>query len=73
VSEPRFYPAEWQGVSTLSDWQFSLTPARARALVHALTSVIEDVEETEEEGAAGFVVNLHAYLRPGELDPGGRG
>jgi DNA-binding transcriptional ArsR family regulator len=67
VSELRFYPEEWQGVSTLSDWHFSLTPARAKALVDALTSVIEEVEETDEEGAAGFIVNLNAYLRPGEL------
>jgi hypothetical protein len=67
VSELRFYPEEWQGVSTLSDWHFSLTPARAKALVDALTSVIEEVEETDEEGSAGFIVNLNAYLRPGEL------
>ncbi len=67
VSELRFYPRDWQGVSTLSDWHFSLTPARAKALVDALTSVIEDVEDTDEDGSASFIVNLNAYLRPGEL------
>ena len=74
VSELRFYPEEWQGVSTLSDWQFSLTPERAKVLVEALTTVIEEVEETHDEGAASFVVNLNAYLRPGELETAvGRG
>ena len=67
VSELRFYPEEWQGVSTLSDWHFTLTPARAKALVEALTTTIEEVEDTDEDGAAGFVVNLNAYLRPGQL------
>ena len=35
--------------------------------MEALTSVIEDVEDTDEDGAEGFVVNLNAYLRPGGL------
>lgn len=73
VSELRFYPEEWQGVSTLSDWHFTLTPARAKALVDSLTSVIEDVEETDEAGSAGFVVNLNAYLQPGGLRDQGIG
>lgn len=68
VSELRFYPEEWQGVSTLSDWHFTLTPARAKALVEALTSAVEEVEDSTEEGAAPFVVNLNAYLEPGRLD-----
>lgn len=67
VSELRFYPDEWQGVSTLSDWHFTLTPARAKALVDALTAAVEEVEDSDEDGAAGFVVNLNAYLRPGQL------
>lgn len=73
VSELRFYPEEWQGVSTLSDWHFTLTPARAKALVDSLTAVIEGVEDTDDEGAAGFVVNLNAYLRPGGLRDRGTG
>ena len=71
VSELRFYPEQWQGVSTLSDWHFTLTPARAKALVEALTSTVEEVEEVEdstEDGAASFVVNINAYLEPGRLD-----
>ena len=70
VPELRFYPEEWQGVSTLSDWHFTLTPARARALVEALTSVIDEVEDSDEEGAAGFIVNINAHLRPGEIARG---
>lgn len=68
VSELRFYPEEWQGVSTLSDWHFTLTPTRANALVEALTSLVEETEDREEDGAAAFVVNLNAYLLPGQLD-----
>ena len=70
VAELRFYPEEWQGVSTLSDWHFTLTPARANALVQALTAIVEDVEDSDEEGAAGFIVNLNAHLRPGEIGRG---
>ncbi|MSW72103.1 MAG: helix-turn-helix domain-containing protein [Actinobacteria bacterium] len=68
VSELRFYPEQWQGVSRLSDWHFTLTPARAKALVEALTSTVEEVEDSTEDGAAPFVVNLNAYLEPGRLD-----
>lgn len=71
VSELRFYPEEWQGVSTLSDWHFTLTPARAKALVEALTAVVDEVEDCDEDGAAGFIVNLNAHLRPGEIARGG--
>ena len=60
-------------MSTLSDWHFTLTPARAKALVDSLTSTIEGVEETDDEGAASFVVNLNAYLRPGGLRDRGIG
>lgn len=67
VSELRFYPEEWQGVSTLSDWHLTLTPARAKALVETLTAVVEEARDSDEDGAAGFVVNLNAYLRPGQL------
>lgn len=70
VAELRFYPEEWQGVSTLSDWHFTLTPSRAKALVEALTAIVEEVEDSDEEGAAGFVVNLNAHLRPGEIGRG---
>ena len=67
VAEMRFLPEEWRTVGTLSDWEISLTPARAHALVQALTRVVEETEDTDEEGAAQFVVNLNAFPRPGAL------
>ena len=65
VAEMRFLPEEWRTVGTLSDWEISLTPASAKALVEALVGVLEETPDSEEEGAAPFVVNLNAFRRPG--------
>lgn len=67
VAEMRLLPDEWRSVGTLSDWELTLTPARADALVKALARVVEETEDTDEEGAAQFVVNLNAFPRPGTL------
>ena len=69
VEELRFLPEVWQRVGTLSDWEISLTPARAEALVQALAKIIEETPDTDEDGAAQFVVNLNAFPRPGALRP----
>lgn len=73
VAEMRFLPDQWRTVGTLSDWELTLTPARADALVKALARVVEETEDTDEDGAAQFVVNLNAFPRPGTLgtDPAG--
>lgn len=65
VAEMRFLPEEWRPVGTLSDWEISLTPSRAEALVQALVSIVEETEDDEDEDAAPFVVNLNAFPRPG--------
>jgi DNA-binding transcriptional ArsR family regulator len=66
VSEMAFLPEEWRTVGTLSDWEVRLTPARAEALVEALVSAIEETDDSDADDAAPFVVNLNAYVRPGQ-------
>ncbi len=66
VSEMPFLPEEWRTVGTLSDWELSLTPAQAEALVRALAQTLEEAEDSEDDGAAPFVVNLNAFPRPGQ-------
>lgn len=69
VAERAFLPDEWRSVGTLSDWEIRLTPARADALVLSLAEMIEEAEDSEEDGAAPFSVNLNAFPRPGALGP----
>ena len=71
VEERGLLPSAWRRATTVSDWNLRLTPARARALVDALASVIEDQEEDPEDGAAvEFVVQLNAFPRPGTVSGG---
>ena len=65
VAEMRFLPDEWRTVGTLSDWEVSLTPAQAEALVATLSTLIEETSDSHEAGAAPFVINLNAFPRPG--------
>ena len=65
VAEMRFLPEEWRTIGTLSDWEISLTPSQAHALVQTLVQVLEETEDSEEDGAAPFVVNINAFRRPG--------
>ncbi|HXH79910.1 helix-turn-helix domain-containing protein [Nocardioides sp.] len=70
VAEMRFLPDEWRTVGTLSDWERSLTPADAEALVERLIAIIEETPDSQAKGAAPFMVNLNAFLRPGALGAG---
>ena len=67
VEEQELLPEPWRAASSFSDWMVRLTPRRAAALVKALETVLDDIEEDEEseDGAGHFVVQLHAYPRPG--------
>ena len=57
---------EWRAASTLSDWTLRLTPARARELTAALAAVVEGWTEDEADaGASEFLVQVHAFPRPG--------
>ncbi|MDR7253317.1 DNA-binding transcriptional ArsR family regulator [Nocardioides sp. BE266] len=66
VSEMAFLPEEWGTVGTLSDWEVRVTPTQAQALTQALVAVIEDVEDSDDADAAPFVVNINAFVRPGQ-------
>lgn len=67
VAELRFLPPAWQRVGTLSDWEISLTPAEAEALVRALAGLVEGTADSADPAAARFVVNINAFPRPGAL------
>ena len=69
VAEMRFLPEEWRAVGTISDWELRLTPERAQVLVQTLVAAIEETEDSEDEGAAPFVVNVNAFRRPGAPEP----
>jgi DNA-binding transcriptional ArsR family regulator len=66
VAEMRFLPEPWQTVGTISDWEFTLTPSQADALVTSLAATIEATDDSDDEGAAPFVINLNAFARPGQ-------
>jgi len=66
VEERALLPREWRRASTYSDWGLLVTPARARALLEALTEAIEGWDEEPESDDAGqFVVQLCAFPEPG--------
>ena len=66
VSEMQFLPEAWRSSGTLSDWEVRVTPAQAEALVRALVTAIEGVEESDDAESAPFVVNINAFPRPGQ-------
>ncbi|WP_210649576.1 transcriptional regulator [Nocardioides sp. SYSU D00065] len=66
VAEMPFLPEQWRTVGTLSDWELTLTPAQARALVQALARTVEEADDSDTDDAAPFVVNINAFPRPGQ-------
>lgn len=72
VEETEMLPDPWRLASTMSDWQVTLTPRRAQALMEAMEAVVDDIEEdeTDTEDAATFVVMLHTFPRPGTVTEG---
>ncbi|KQV77460.1 hypothetical protein ASC64_01015 [Nocardioides sp. Root122] len=66
VAEMAFLPQEWRSSGTLSDWEVRLTPAQAEALLRSLVTTIEATEDSDADDAAPFVVNLNAFVRPGQ-------
>ena len=67
VEEHELLPDPWREASRFSDWVIRLTPRRAKALIEMLEASIEDVAEEDDEKAAQFVVQLSAYVRPGQV------
>ncbi len=66
ISEMQFLPEAWRSPGTLSDWEVRVTPAQADALLKTLVAAIEDVEDSDAPDAAPFVVNVNAFVRPGQ-------
>ncbi len=67
MEERPLLPPEWRDASTFSDWVHRLTPRRAKAVIEAIESINADVEdEDEDEDALQFVVQVNAYVRPGQ-------
>lgn len=71
MEEAPTLPEAWRRPSSMSDWHLRLTPERADELMSALYTVIGSWDEADEdaEGTAEFVVQLHAFPRPGTLPP----
>src|SRR5262249_27709429 len=71
AGERRYLPRRWRKACTTSDWHLRLTPERADQVVEALSALIdewtenEDDEETPDTGV--FVINLNAFPRPGTI------
>ena len=71
IEETPTHPAAWRRASTLSDWYIRLTPERAQQLTRTLDELLSGWEEVDAgtEGSADFVVQVHAFPRPGTVAP----
>lgn len=65
LEERDLLPAPWREASQVSDWAIRLTPAGARRLGDALVDLISGWPEEDDVEAADFVVQVHAFPRPG--------
>ncbi|MFL6061259.1 MAG: ArsR/SmtB family transcription factor [Marmoricola sp.] len=72
MEERRYLPIGWRDAGDMSDWSLRLSPERAEALVREIHALLDGVEEDDEdvEGAAPFILNLNAYVRPGAVELG---
>src|SRR4051812_34140686 len=68
VEELPLMPPEWGDATTFSDWVVKLTPARAKAVVDALTSTLSEVDaDPDDDGSEDFVIQLSAFPFPGRV------
>ena len=70
VEERPLLSKPWRDASQIGDWVIELTPRRARAVVDALITEIQAVEEDEDDEAEAFVIQLHAFPLPGRIGGG---
>jgi DNA-binding transcriptional ArsR family regulator len=72
MEERPLLPLEWREASTFSDYIVRLTPTQARRVVDRLHELLGELDDdTEDEDAADFVVQLNAYPWPGRVGQGG--
>ena len=72
LEEAPTLPSSWRRATTHSDWQLRVSPARAEQLTKALADLVEGwAEDDEATDGEDFVVQVHAFPRPGTLAPSG--
>ncbi|MEP6815452.1 MAG: helix-turn-helix domain-containing protein [Marmoricola sp.] len=60
---------EWRNASSFSDWMLKVPASRAEELSTRLKAIVSEWDEDlDAEDAADFVVQLHAFPRPGVVD-----
>lgn len=67
MEERPLLPLPWREAGTFSDYHPRLTPASAEKLVARLDAILSEVEDEDDDDAAGFVVQVNAYVRPGQV------
>jgi predicted ArsR family transcriptional regulator len=67
IEERPYVGPEWHEASTISDWHFRLTPAQARELLERVVDPIEAAEDTDDEGAADWAIQIAAFPQPGHI------
>lgn len=73
VQEHAELPEPWRRAGTHSDWGLRLTAAQATELVQRVGALIDEVMDAEPspgeepEGCEDFMIQVHAFPRPGRL------
>jgi predicted ArsR family transcriptional regulator len=70
IEERSTLPDDWRNASTMSDWRFRLNPEQAERLIHVVSELIEEFEETEklpleDEAGVPYTVMFASFPRPG--------
>lgn len=67
LEERPLLPPQWRDTGTLSDWHHRVTPRTANRLLEAIDDLLSEVEDEDDDEAAGFVFQLSGYVRPGQV------
>ena len=67
VEERPLLPDAWRDAGTFSDWHKQLTPASATRLLDCLDALLSEVEDEDDAEARSYMVNLNAFVRPGQV------
>lgn len=67
VEERPLLPIAWREASTMSDYHQRLTPASAKRVLEKLDDLLSEIGDEDDPEAADFVVQISAYVRPGQV------